>query len=395
MNVLVLHSELGVLRGGGENFTRNLFTAFAERGHRVAAAFVADRNGSYPIPLPPAIKAIPIRGWWSRNLGERLLSVVGRYIPFKSGLKTTWDRFQEAVSWRAIEWHNRRFRRKVKRQLAWSWKEYDSVYVHGDPILASEVSQYLPTILRLPGPISTDFSPFLKNVHAVCANGDALSRTARFLGESLIELPAGVDQRLFNPGPTVVRSTLRWSDQQWVIGYVGRLTQIKGVDLLAAAFLELSHQLSNMRLLIIGQGQAEATLRSLLAKQLQDGRAYIELDVDHEQLPQWYRAMDLFVMPSRYENHSNAVLEAMACGIPFLASDIGGNRPLADTGSGWLFAAGSVSSLVLSLSNIFSNRGDLKARGEIGSRYIRERYNWQLSAKRLEEVIISCLGVRG
>src|SRR5258708_32145532 len=39
MKVLVLHSELGVLRGGGENFTRNLFAAFAERGHSVAAAF--------------------------------------------------------------------------------------------------------------------------------------------------------------------------------------------------------------------------------------------------------------------------------------------------------------------------------------------------------------------
>ena len=56
MNVLVLHSELGVLRGGGENFSRNLFTAFAERGHRIAAAFVADHNGRYPLPLPSAIQ---------------------------------------------------------------------------------------------------------------------------------------------------------------------------------------------------------------------------------------------------------------------------------------------------------------------------------------------------
>ena len=39
MNILVLHSELGVLRGGGENFTRNLFAAFHKRGHDVRAAF--------------------------------------------------------------------------------------------------------------------------------------------------------------------------------------------------------------------------------------------------------------------------------------------------------------------------------------------------------------------
>jgi hypothetical protein len=42
MKILVLHSELGVLRGGGENFTRNVFVAFAERGHDVSAAFIAD-----------------------------------------------------------------------------------------------------------------------------------------------------------------------------------------------------------------------------------------------------------------------------------------------------------------------------------------------------------------
>ena len=61
MNVLVLHSQLGVLRGGGENFTRNLFVAFAARGHKVAAAFVPRaRNmalraiAALPLPARPA-----------------------------------------------------------------------------------------------------------------------------------------------------------------------------------------------------------------------------------------------------------------------------------------------------------------------------------------------------
>jgi hypothetical protein len=45
MKILVLHSELGVLRGGGENFTRNLFDALHKRGHQVVAAFLADEGG--------------------------------------------------------------------------------------------------------------------------------------------------------------------------------------------------------------------------------------------------------------------------------------------------------------------------------------------------------------
>src|SRR5438445_430440 len=114
MNVLILHSELGVLRGGGENFTRNLFRAFARRGHRVAAAFVADRNGRYLIALPSEINPIPICGWWSRNLGQTLLSSVAQRLPLNRRLKFVWNRCQGAMSWRVIRWHNERFQRRVK-----------------------------------------------------------------------------------------------------------------------------------------------------------------------------------------------------------------------------------------------------------------------------------------
>src|SRR5713226_10537057 len=116
MNVLILHSELGVLRGGGENCTRNLFTAFAKRGHHVSAAFVADTKGKYRIALPSVIKPIPISGWWSRNLGEAMLSTIGRRIPLESRLRRAWNRFQEAISWRVINWHSERFQRRIKRE---------------------------------------------------------------------------------------------------------------------------------------------------------------------------------------------------------------------------------------------------------------------------------------
>src|SRR5438105_7344638 len=109
MKVLVLHSELGVLRGGGENVTRNLFPAFAKRGHRVMAAFIADRRGRYPLSLPSDIEPIPIPGWWSRNLGQATLSWISRYIPRESRCRTSWDRVQDALSWRTFAWHRRRF----------------------------------------------------------------------------------------------------------------------------------------------------------------------------------------------------------------------------------------------------------------------------------------------
>ena len=45
-------------------------------------------------------------------------------------------------------------------------------------VLASNIARFCPTVLRLPGPVSADCAPVLKTVHVVCANGDALTKTA-------------------------------------------------------------------------------------------------------------------------------------------------------------------------------------------------------------------------
>jgi glycosyltransferase involved in cell wall biosynthesis len=393
MRVLVLHSELGVLRGGGENFTRNLFDAFAERGHRVAAAFVADQRNHYPLALPPNIQPIPLRGWWSRNFGQALLSSLGHPLVVDDRLKKKWDHFQNAIAWRTIRWHNHRFRNRIERQFGKRWNSFDAVYVHGDAALAAAVTRYRPTVLRLPGPLTVEAEPILRTVHAVCANGDALASIQKFLGNHATELPVGLNDELFRPGPTTARSKIGWSCQHRVIGYVGRLTRLKGVDILAAAFQEISEYLPNTRLLIIGRGEEEHRLRSTLAQKFSHGGVHIEPDVNHEELAEWYRAMDLLVMPSRYENFSNALIEAMACGVPFLASDVGGNKIVAKTGAGWLFESDSVAALSACLRMILQDPAERQRRGKIGLQYAGQHYSWDATAKRLEEILFCRLGV--
>jgi glycosyltransferase involved in cell wall biosynthesis len=312
---------------------------------------------------------------------------IGDSFLVRGSLKSLHSRLQDAMSWRVVSWHNSRFRRRLGRELLPHLAKFDSAYVHADVNVASDLARHLPTVLRLPGPVPCDFAPALQKIDLVCANGDALSQVSSFLTQRLAELPIGLDTEVFKPGPTSVRRELGWSDSDLVVGYVGRLTRLKGVDILAKAFRQLSPSEPKLRLLIVGSGEAEPAIRTCLADAIGRGTARIEADVSHDVLRDWYRAMDLFVMPSRYENFSNALLEAMACAVPFMATDIGGNRLLSETGSGWLFQADSVDSLATGIAQRLKVRSALKACGETGSTYVTNRFSWVATAQRLESLI--------
>lgn len=386
MRVLVLHSELGTLRGGGENFTRNLFASFAARGHSVRAAFTADPLGRYPFPLPAGIEPMPIRGWESRSFGQATLSAVGRRLNGQEALARKWDYIQNGLGWRVSYWYGLRFQKRIVPRLAQVTRDVDVVYVHSNAFLAREVARVRPTVLRLPGPLPAELLPVLRSIHAVCANGDALQQMRSFLGENAIELQVGLDDRQFSPGPDSSRPQLGWTAADKIVGYVGRLTRIKGVDILAEGFRHLAKIRSDARLLIVGSGEEERNLRAILEAEIARGLVYLAGDVPHEQLPNWYRAMDVLVMPSRYENFSNAILEGLACGIPFVGSDVGGNRRLHDTGAGWLFDLNSPTSLAALLDQTLADCDALKRRGQLGRAHVQGRYSWRATAQQLEEI---------
>jgi len=393
MKLLVLHSEIGVLRGGGENFTRNLMPAFVRRGHEVSVAFAADPRGRYPLPMPPGINPIPLPGWWPMALGQGMLSGLGNFIGHRHPLRKTWDHVQGALQWRAFRWYRRRFQCRVEREFARHWKQFDAIYIHGNAPLARNIARLQPTVLRLPGPLTSESAPVLLSINAVCANGDALARMRAFLGDHIIELPIGLDEECFAPGPANIRPVLGWNRDDCVFGYVGRLSHLKGVDLLAAAFKGIARSTSRAKLLIVGHGEEESSIRTALAREITRGIAHIEPGVSHEELSNWYRAMDVLVIPSRYENFSNAMLEAMACGVPVLASDVGGNRMIADTGAGLLFTNESLPSLSDGLLQVLADPPEWKQRGEAAAAQVRGRYSWTESARRLEWILDTRLGI--
>ncbi len=382
-----------MLRGGGENFVKNLFSEFARRGHQVHAAFAADPFGRYPVTLPELFTVLPVSGWWFRQSGQKWLSIFGSRIPNGSSIRPLWDRFQEGLGWRNFRWYNLRFTKRIGKMFEDRWNDYDLVFVNGLD-LALLAAAFRPTMLWLAGPLSADHEPQLRKVPIVSADGDAFLQMQQFLGEHITELSIGMDGSRFHPAEESERSNLGWDAGHCVFGYVGRLTELKGADILAKAFSQVSRAYPHSRLLILGSGEAEQTVRSILKPQIAAGHIKFHPGVDHQRLPFWYRAMDAFVLPSRYENFSNALLEASACGIPFIASDVGGNRILRQSGGcGDLFKAGSVEDLVHYMRNFIQNSNEKKSQARNFSPVIRAKYSWSATADKLEWILNSRLAL--
>lgn len=360
------------------------------RGHRIKAVFTAGRNGSIPIPMPPAVESWPIRGYWNRNLGQTVLSIVSHW-PRYFGLESTFKRLQLGVSWRSVRWHNNRFHRRVIRNLTTIRDDFDLAYVHADPHLASAIADILPTCLRLPGPINAEQWRWLRNVQLVVANGDALQNIRKtFAGKKdIFELPIGLDCEHFSPEGGDFRTKLGWQQDEVILGYAGRFTVLKGVILLAQAFAELASIYPSLRLLLVGEGDELAAIKKIVRQCGIMSRIHFAGVQSYNYMPSWYRSMDLLVMPSLYENFSNSILEAMGCGLPIVASRVGGNQlSVSESRSGWLFEVGDLHSLIQSLKVALSKRYDWFQMGQFNHSLVEKNYSWGRTGEIFEAITV-------
>jgi sugar transferase (PEP-CTERM/EpsH1 system associated) len=165
----------------------------------------------------------------------------------------------------------------------------------------------------------------------------------------------GVDTERFNPDPERglrIRSELGIPSERFLIGSVGRLVPIKDHGTLLAAAERLAQQGRDVHALIVGSGPELKKLQTLAAaSSALAGRTTFPGASDR--VPELLNAMDAFVLPSICEGMSNTILEAMASGLPVMATRAGGNPELIDEGSnGCLFPPRDAGELARHLSQL-------------------------------------------
>jgi D-inositol-3-phosphate glycosyltransferase len=208
-------------------------------------------------------------------------------------------------------------------------------------------------------------------------------------------VPCGVDLDLFTPiEKEVARHRLGLKDGERIILFVGRIEPLKGIDILIGAAARL-HENENFRVLIVGGDEkAEARLAEL--------RAQAErLDVDHHitfagavphgELPLYYNAADVCVVPSFYESFGMVAIESMACGTPVVASRVGGlASTVLDGQTGYLVSWRQAEPFAERVGALLEN-DELRASFGRAAREAVERYRWPNVAGAVSDLYQSLL----
>ncbi|MEC5387219.1 TIGR03088 family PEP-CTERM/XrtA system glycosyltransferase [Uliginosibacterium sp. H3] len=200
------------------------------------------------------------------------------------------------------------------------------------------------------------YRPFVTQFVAVSRQlRDYLSGPIGVPPERVALVPNGVDTERFHPADADEPKPDAWpfAGDAWVVGTVGRLDPVKNQKLLIDACAQLvagdDEAKRRLRLVIVGEGEERAALTRRLMETGMSERAW--LPGSRSDVAEMLRVMDCFVLPSIAEGTSCTLQEAMASGLPIVATAVGGNPDVLEHGRcGVLVPSGKVDELAHALS---------------------------------------------
>ena len=189
-----------------------------------------------------------------------------------------------------------------------------------------------------------------------------------------------------------------FADEDPVLLYVGRFTEVKRVGLMIEAHARAQHHFDRPAPLVIlggfpGEWEGEHPLETIERTDARD--VFLAGWHGHDELPSFFAASDVIVLASVREQFGQVLVEAMACGLPAIAVDSHGPKEIVEHGStGWLVEADDVEGLAAAMIEAVNQPDERRRRGREAHDDVRERYAWPALAEEVADVYETIVGAR-
>lgn len=198
----------------------------------------------------------------------------------------------------------------------------------------------------------------------------------------IVKVPLGVDTKRFTPG------TPRGGSNILFVGALDRQHYFKRLPVLLRALADVPHA----TLMIVGDGDMRLQYERLAQRRGIAGRVTFRGRVGDDELPSVYRASDVLVLPStdQSEAFGTVLLEAQACGVPVIASDLPGVRTAFEDGkTGLRVPPGDVASLASAITSLLDDPARRRSMGAAAREYVTARFDEKIVGDRLNSVMLS------
>jgi glycosyltransferase involved in cell wall biosynthesis len=363
---------LAMMRGGGE--TRHLAWARELTAMGVDVDVITGRpllaGPRYPIDDLPSSAVTLLRTPYARD------------FVYRHQQRRGFGRLTALALHADEEW----FCRAARRAMAARRQPPDVVHAHALHQAARLRAGDAPVVINLPGEPHARYRRDLGRADALVADGWAAEHLPGALGLPIDRIPKGVDAGRFRPDGPSVRDALQLGERRVVLA-ASRLVPIKNVRLLVDAVALVRARVPDVHLLIVGDGPERAAVRTRVSEHDLVDCVTFAGAVAPREMPAYYRAADVLALSSDFDNSPNVVLEAMASGLPVVATDAGGVREMIDDPrGGTIVARGDARALARAIERFLMLPGVARAAGGHNRQKAATEFSWRASAARLLDV---------
>lgn len=246
-----------------------------------------------------------------------------------------------------------------------------SCWAHPDGWAAMRLGRRhgLPTVIKAVGSdllVASRDSQRRARISEALAGADCVVTVSRHLAQYAVQLgveparvcvvPEGVDERLFFPGPRdEARSRLGLPMHGAVALFAGNLLWTKGAGVLVEACRRVADRRVPNHCYFVGRGADAKRLQAFIHSRGLENHVTLAGPCSHAELRSWYQAADVIVLPSYSEGIPNVLREALACGRPFIATEVGGIPEIAHPSYSRLIPPGNPAALAAAMESMLAS----------------------------------------